>query len=109
MPMIRSRVEPTRLLGSTDSASNLTESINSICVNIVRQLSSLCVAATNMFDDLVADASHVSDRTKSLNDRVVRLRDMSSKLNAVSEEGTHMNTLTDCCKIEVVSNFLLLI
>jgi len=89
--MIRCRIEPTRLLSNNDAASTLDDSVNSICTNVIRQLSSLSLVSRDMFDELLSDLSHVTERAMLLKNRVLRLRETTARLNAVSEEGDQMN------------------
>lgn len=79
MPLPKRLIEPVNLDRSARSDEENSETIdldtgmNIKLSNIIRQLSSLSKHSDNLFDELGREAVKVSERTKSLQSRIVRL------------------------------------
>lgn len=91
MPLVKRAVEPV-YIGRTVLDPNVKNELEGVMVNslagLIRQLSSISKHAENLFTDLFNEASSIFQRSTALNDRVQRLQETWTQLDAsVKEEG----------------------
>ncbi|XP_031570076.1 wiskott-Aldrich syndrome protein family member 3-like [Actinia tenebrosa] len=90
MPLIKRLIEPTELsrgkLGSQQLASELEAvSVNTLS-GIIRQLSSLSKHAEDVFGELFSEASNISKRSNSLQERIQKLSIKVTQLDSAGEQ-----------------------
>lgn len=90
MPFNKRTVEPihlSRVQIPKDVPNELECVANHTLANVIRQLSSLSSHAQDLFDELIADAGHIFQRTEALHGRIERLKYKVIQLDANVEEG----------------------
>ena len=90
MPFNKRTVEPIHLSQvqvPADIPNELECVANHTLANVIRQLSSLSAHAQDLFDELIADASHILQRTEAVHGRMERLKSKVAQLDSTLEEG----------------------
>ena len=90
MPFHKRIVQPIHLSQvqvPNDVPNELECVANHTLANIIRQLSSLSAHAQDTFDELMADASHIFQRSEALHGRIERLRVKVAQLDSNADEG----------------------
>ncbi|CAF1407997.1 unnamed protein product [Adineta steineri] len=91
MPFNKRTVEPIYLSQvqiPKDIPNELECVANHTFANVIRQLSSLSAHAQDLFDELIADAGHIFQRTEALHGRIERLKHKVTELDSNIDEVT---------------------
>ena len=89
MPLVKRAVEPV-YIGRTVLDRHVKKELEGVLVNslagLIRQLSSISKHAENLFTDLFNEAGSMFQRSTALNDRVQRLQERVTQLDAFAKE-----------------------